>query len=850
MLRYPAFLSYSRRDLAFARKLHAELEAYRIPKNAGASGHSEKGDRISPVFRDQDEVSASSDLGDTLTNALNQSSAMILIASPDAAASKWVNAEVEQFSKLGRANRIFVAIPPYIPTDRDFDIRSIFPPALLALGEPLAADFRKTCDGWTLAKLKIVAGVAGIDLVRLRDRDAARRLRTMVISMVAGVAVLGALGTAGYTAFQAEMRAKQERVARSLEGIRNSLLADQPGNALAFLQGFNRGDVSAEEAAGLNRLSLFWNANLTSPRDAIAAAPPGSQLEIGSARYFRTSNGIAPMPAVGVAYTFQSTRNADLIIQDNNGGYTRLDPATGAMTDLLSTLPERIHTDSGRLFELPDGALVAMWSAGDGSVGTSWYVATVIYPDGSTSGVLRNMIFGEFRTDPQCTRLYFVGPSGFDPTFTQVLSAEGDTGRGLESQLTLNVTSLVREAQTPEGTVQLDPALDFQTAALDWLDAKGPRFEDACASVRLTGTPASETTAARFTIPSFSGDGWRRDNAVSPLRTWSQQAWLDASMLPIEAEYSDVDLTRMPDRYAETENGRFVIFAEEEMGAHTAHLITLFCAQPVNGAARCATTNSSQDDGRLTLLPQAGLVAMGGDFGFFDFTSMAPIDWSGGDERRLVAESSDGRTIMSLTDTGELTVMSYERGGGGPSHVRSLTDAAFGDGTALAVLSADDALIVTRDGRLIRVNTTTGAVEWTFRDRTLVSSTAVDDWGHSATVAVSPNRHFAAVATATGLRLYELSLGAPLTTLYRFADGGARSALSNISLAIADDGAVVAGSGGLAFVRDAPQPRTLSESDTACLYGARIVDGRAVTVDVFGDPEMRRHCGFDTLAPN
>ena len=72
--RFRAFISYSHRDTDSVRWLHRALETYRVPhKLVGREtplGPVPK--TLAPIFRDRDELSASSDLSSELRAALAQ----------------------------------------------------------------------------------------------------------------------------------------------------------------------------------------------------------------------------------------------------------------------------------------------------------------------------------------------------------------------------------------------------------------------------------------------------------------------------------------------------------------------------------------------------------------------------------------------------------------------------------------------------------------------------------------------------------------------------------------------------------------------------------------------------------
>lgn len=211
---YKAYLSYSHADEAWATWLHKALEAYRVPSPlvGPRPDGSEVPARLTPIFRDRDDLSSAADLGEGLKQALRDSEALILICSPAAAASRWVNEEVRYFKNLGRAGRIFCMVVDGQP-DAGAGAKSCFPPALFdgvndAPAEPLAADPRPYADGKALARLKLVAGLLGVRLDELRRRDLKRKRRLQAIGAAAALAVISLAGLA-ITARMAEQRERQ-----------------------------------------------------------------------------------------------------------------------------------------------------------------------------------------------------------------------------------------------------------------------------------------------------------------------------------------------------------------------------------------------------------------------------------------------------------------------------------------------------------------------------------------------------------------------------------------------------------------------------------------------------------------
>jgi hypothetical protein len=219
--RYRAFISYSHADEAWAKWLHRALEAYRVPKRL--VGRQTKfgpvPERLAPVFRDRDELATSTSLGDTLTRALQQSANQIVICSPAAAKSRWVNEEVLAFKRLGREHRVFCLIVAGEPGDPS---QECFPPALVyRLGvdgqlteercEPIAADARPGKDGRADVKLKLIAGILGVGLDELKQREAHRRHVRMMVLTAAAVSGMAITSTLAMSAWLARNEAERQR---------------------------------------------------------------------------------------------------------------------------------------------------------------------------------------------------------------------------------------------------------------------------------------------------------------------------------------------------------------------------------------------------------------------------------------------------------------------------------------------------------------------------------------------------------------------------------------------------------------------------------------------------------------
>lgn len=225
--RYHAFISYSHGDEASARWLQRALEGYRLPPSLRRA-HPGLPARLYPIFRDRDELASGHDLSDSIRLAMDHSGALIVMCSPAAAASRWVNEEIHRFRESGRGTRIFCCLVAGSPDPDAADCA--FPPALLRdregqpLHEPLAADATPRGDGRRNAMLKIAAGLLDVGVDELKRRDAQRQARFWLGMAVAalGVAAL----TVGLALYAFKQRQESDVRRQQAEALIGFMLGD------------------------------------------------------------------------------------------------------------------------------------------------------------------------------------------------------------------------------------------------------------------------------------------------------------------------------------------------------------------------------------------------------------------------------------------------------------------------------------------------------------------------------------------------------------------------------------------------------------------------------------------------
>jgi tetratricopeptide (TPR) repeat protein len=280
--RYYAFLSYSHQDRELADALHRQLERFRVP-NAIAGKLTANGvvpRRLTPIFRDEQDLSAGPDLAEEIKAALAASQFLIVLCSPTAAQSRWTNQEIESFKRTRPEGCVLAAIVDGEPFASDLpgrEAEECFPPALrfkydrrghrtAKRAEPLAADFREGGGGRRLAFLKLVAGMLGIGLDDLVQRDQTRRQRRLAYLAAASIGGMAVTSSLAVAAFEASNQAREER--REAEGLVAFMLGDlkdklEPIGRLDALDGvgarvlayYSRQDASQLTDAALSQRS-------------------------------------------------------------------------------------------------------------------------------------------------------------------------------------------------------------------------------------------------------------------------------------------------------------------------------------------------------------------------------------------------------------------------------------------------------------------------------------------------------------------------------------------------------------------------------------------------------------------
>lgn len=195
-MHYDAFISYrhNEKDSYIAKSIHKRLETFKLPRALRKNlDFDVKG--ITRVFRDEEELPLSSDLSDTINNALQNSEYLICICTPEYLNSSWCMMEVESFLRIRDHSHILVVLAdgepedsfPEILTFEDVQIRDDDGSVRIERKkiEPLAADVRgqnkrETDKKMEAAVMRLCASIIGVNYDDLRQRHREAKLKRLI----------------------------------------------------------------------------------------------------------------------------------------------------------------------------------------------------------------------------------------------------------------------------------------------------------------------------------------------------------------------------------------------------------------------------------------------------------------------------------------------------------------------------------------------------------------------------------------------------------------------------------------------------------------------------------------------
>ena len=280
MALYDAFISYSHtKDKPIAAALQSVIQKLGKPWYRR---------RALRLFRDDTSLSATPHLWPTIEQALGQSRHFLVLASPEAAASKWVNKEVSYWLDHNSVDTLLIGLTDgelaWDETAGDFSARADnpLPPALAKQfpSEPKWVDLRAYREGadkrdakFTELAADFAAAIRGIPKEDLLSQEVRQQRRALMLAWSAAGALLV---LAGLTGWQWSVAVTNERLATE-----QKQLAEQQRDRA----------VEAEQAG--TQQTVVAEAQRAEAQHALSAATETANSLIGDlARRLETLTGI------------------------------------------------------------------------------------------------------------------------------------------------------------------------------------------------------------------------------------------------------------------------------------------------------------------------------------------------------------------------------------------------------------------------------------------------------------------------------------------------------------------------------------------------------------------------------
>ena len=148
--------------------------------------------------------------------------------------------------------------------------------------EPLAADLRENGDGRRIGFLKLVAGMLGVGLDDLVQRETTRRHRRLALLAAASLAGMAVTSTLAVTAIQARDAAREQR--REAEGLVAFMLGDLKDKLEPI------GRLDALDGVGWRVLAYYSKQDTSELSDAALAAAIARAQPDGAGRLSARGN--------------------------------------------------------------------------------------------------------------------------------------------------------------------------------------------------------------------------------------------------------------------------------------------------------------------------------------------------------------------------------------------------------------------------------------------------------------------------------------------------------------------------------------------------------------------------------
>jgi WD40 repeat protein len=525
--RHDAFISYSRRDKAFATALEKALRRYKPPAGLAVE------QRYLEVFRDESDFTAG-DYGEVLERALDCASCLVVVCSPNARRSDFVDDEIRRFAAThGSSRRIVPVLIDGIPDNEALEgqeERLAFPKALRELMEmPLAVSYLGCRPGiddlrggaFEGSWYALLASILDVSRAQIEERDKARRARVRNVRIAASAAIAASFTALGLWTFS----------------FRNKAVTQQDASTAHRLQIQGRAVLEGREQ-GRTDLALLFSAasyRLDPSNEAYESLQHALDATAGQHKVVGIP-GIAAVSGDGsTAVARSGEKSQRLRVWDVASGL----PRTGVLEAHTDYVWDIVFSPDGRLFaSASQDATIRVWDSNTGRShgeplrGHTAAVERIAWSaDGRTLASwswdrtlrLWDVATGQPRADPLSERVNSVRSLAFGADGRTLVSGSIDgtvqsrdsaTGRPRGEALRGHTAEVGVVAIAPGGRVVASGSRDGAVRLWKFDDPASP------ASVELKGHVGAITALA------FSGDGRRlaSGGADKTIRIWDVEA--------------------------------------------------------------------------------------------------------------------------------------------------------------------------------------------------------------------------------------------------------------------------------------------------------------------------------------
>jgi WD40 repeat protein len=470
---HDAFISYSRKNREFAVRLQKALGNYLPPRDLPLPH------RRLDVFRDEEDFTGA-EYYQSVDRHLRDSSKLIVLCSPAARVSQFVNDEIRRFAAAKGPEHIIVLLVEGIPNNEatpEQSAQMAFPDALgEVMKMPLAADYR----GFDPSRSRVdrgiyesswyttLANLYGISRNQIEQRERKRRTRrrlvlgstaATIVSVVAGLLVFG------WNEWESGLRKQDELEAKRLVGLaaaKESAGLSQGLRVRALLaaeslrKAWKDEGYQAWRRATLQMPSILGSMQTDSLFIRMAFTPDSKQLfALCGDRHIH----VFSVPDLRELQTFQASQTAFELAIDARGEQALAYKANDEGIELF-----KIGSDAPRAILLPTAFRVASFNPGGEAIVASltnlWIIdaasdkvasrATfpastsdvVMSPDGAAVLARSGKVLGAYDTANGMLR-WQVHASDDDEWLNAVFSGDGRSVmiRGARSALIVNAAS-------------------------------------------------------------------------------------------------------------------------------------------------------------------------------------------------------------------------------------------------------------------------------------------------------------------------------------------------------------------------------------------------------------------------